>query len=329
MPDVTLLMLNAGRRIELLRLFRKTFKDLGVAGKIIATDIQPYAPTMVEADERHLLPQSSEPNFVEELTDLCRRRKVSLVIPLIDPDLPVLSRNRAAIEASGAKVLISGAEQIKTCLNKFNATIFLRKNGFSTPRLHELETARKTEFPLFMKSAYGSGSKHAVKLDSLADLDYWIDKIPNPLIQEFIDGEEYTVDAYCDGASRPLAVSPRLRIKVRAGEVITSRLENIPELSGLIKDLVQKLGVQGPVNIQTIRNNGTHYVTDINTRFGGGCVLSIAGGARFVEWTIETALGRKPSCKQGPIKTGIVMLRHDDSVFVDNDELLNSCASQP
>jgi len=46
MSQVTLLFLNAGRRIELIRAVRNAFEKVGVEGPIITTDLNKLAPAL-------------------------------------------------------------------------------------------------------------------------------------------------------------------------------------------------------------------------------------------------------------------------------------------
>jgi carbamoyl-phosphate synthase large subunit len=46
MNPVNLLFVSAGRRVELLRLFRQAYRRLRLDGRIIATDIDPLAPAL-------------------------------------------------------------------------------------------------------------------------------------------------------------------------------------------------------------------------------------------------------------------------------------------
>ena len=103
---MNLLFTSSGRRIELLRAFRRAYADLGVDGNIVVTDIDPLAPTIREADRFHLVPPLSDPTYVEILSEIVRTEKIDLIVPLIDPDVPILARNRRRLEQAGARVVV-------------------------------------------------------------------------------------------------------------------------------------------------------------------------------------------------------------------------------
>ena len=105
-PVVNTLFTSAGRRVELLRAFRRAYESLSLQGSIIAVDIDPLSPALQEADRRYLVPRLSEPGYIPALIDICAREQAHLVFPLIDPDIPVLAHHRAELEATGARVAV-------------------------------------------------------------------------------------------------------------------------------------------------------------------------------------------------------------------------------
>ena len=318
---VTVLFLNAGRRIELIRSFRRAFQDLGLDGRIVTTDINGLAPALYVGDAHYLLPTSRDPAFLGRFQDLCRREEVGLIVPLIDPDLPVLTKNVEAIESTGARVLLSGQRVIDTCRDKKKTYGFLKENGFSTPRIFDEEQAHKHGFPLFIKPRDGSASVNAFKVNNSEELRFFARYVPNAVIQEFTDGDELTTDVFSDWAGEPIAAVPRRRLKVRAGEVSVGRVERSPELEQLCKKAAKRLGTVGPINIQAIQSRDSTRIIEINPRFGGGSPLSIAAGMPMAQWAISMALQNPISAEPPVISDRLTMMRFDDSFFYSPEEL--------
>jgi len=317
------LLLNAGRRVELVRCFRSAFEQLGVAGRIIATDINGLAPALYEADEKYLLPHSSNPKFVNRLLEVCYSEKVGLVVPLIDPDLLLLSANREAIESSELRLLVSDSRVIEVCDDKQKTHDFLSDKGVVTPEIMSLTVARDRQLPLFIKPKNGSGSESAYRANTLEELEFFANYVPDSIIQEFIEGDEITTDVFCDWESKPIAAIPRQRLKVRAGEVSVGKIVRIPELENLCMRIAEEIGAIGPVNIQAIRSNGTFHVIEINPRFGGGCPLSISAGAPLAQWVIQMGLGLPITGECSNLSEGLTMFRFDDSLFRTPEDILS------
>ena len=56
---------------------------------------------------------------------------------------------------------------------------------------------------------------------------------------------------------------------------------------------------------------------EINARFGGGFPLSLEAGADFPRWMLEELLGLPSTASRDRWRPGMVMLRYDAAVFVD------------
>ncbi len=317
----TVLFLNAGRRVELLRAFRAALEALDLRGRLLASDIQGHAPALYEADHGCLLPHSSTAEFLPALSELCVREGVDLVVPLIDPDLPVLAEHRRAVESEGARILLSSGHAVSVCRDKQATSAFLEQNGFPAPKVLAAADVAADDFPLLVKPRDGSAGANVFKAADRDQLAFFIEYVPNPMIQEFVAGQEYTVDVFCDWSSKPLVAVPRERIKVRAGEVSVGRVKRHEVMEELAMAVAAALGTVGPVNVQMIDGPGGPRVIEINPRYGGGCRLSMAAGAPMAEWTLLMALGREPGEQVATLRDGLTMMRYDQSLFLDADEI--------
>ena len=81
--------------MELLRAFRRSYESLGLDGHIIATDVDPLAPTLHMVDLSFVVPRVDSPEYAPMLVEICRRENVDAVFPLIDPDIEALDACRA------------------------------------------------------------------------------------------------------------------------------------------------------------------------------------------------------------------------------------------
>jgi carbamoyl-phosphate synthase large subunit len=314
---MNILFLNGGRRIELIRLFRDALKRLDMPGRVLATDIQPLAPALHEADAGKLLPPSGAPEFLDALLSYSKEENIKLLVPTIDPDLLELSRLREPIEKAGISILLSSEKSIELCRSKRDLMDFLRSKKIPVPEDFSLIEARGRNLPLFVKPNGGSSSIDAFRLDTPAALEYFAGKhIHNPLIQEFLDGDEFTVDLLMSNDSIPILSVPRRRIKVRAGEVSISRVERDPHIEDLAGAAAAAVGLKGPCNVQIIRASDQTAVIEINPRIGGGLPLSAAAGAPIIEYAILQAIGHDAKSFSTVIKDGLTMMRYDQSVFV-------------
>lgn len=168
-----------------------------------------------------------------------------------------------------------------------------------------------------MKPRYGSSAKDVNFLPDEESLRFHYSRNVESVIQEYVQGTEFTVDVYAGLDGVPRVAVPRQRIEVRAGEVAKARTVRHPEIIRQSMKLVEALkACVGVVTIQCFLTPGGEIkFIEVNPRFGGGVPLSIHAGADFPRWIIEEHLGRKPRIDPEAWKADLVMLRYDAAVF--------------
>lgn len=317
--ETHILFTSSGRRVSLIKQFREAYNAQGIAGRIITADLQPTAPTAYFADKHYLVPRLSEEAYVPALLDICIKEAVDLVIPLIDSELLLLARNRQLFEEAGVKLLLSSYELNQICCDKTATYRFFAANGIETPRVYAEEdlTLGQYTFPLLIKPVNGSSSKGVFKIENEKELRFFLDYIPDAMVQEYVSGDEYTVDVMTDWNGRIKTIVPRLRIETRAGEVSKGTTRKDTAIIQAVESVVRAL--PGPVGCLTLqcfrREDGSITFIEINPRFGGGIPLSIEAGAAFPYWCLQLA-GNRPLGKADYSWTDeLTMLRYDDAVF--------------
>ncbi|OLC69671.1 MAG: hypothetical protein AUH78_23070 [Gemmatimonadetes bacterium 13_1_40CM_4_69_8] len=119
--------------MELLRAFRRAFRTLDLPGRIIATDIDPLAPALQEADVRYMVPRYTAPHYVPALVEICRREQASLVFPLIDPDIPLLAAARDAFRQTAARPAVVSPEAAAIAADKWQTNRFFPATSAGYP----------------------------------------------------------------------------------------------------------------------------------------------------------------------------------------------------
>lgn len=312
-----------GRRVALVSAFRHAMGQLGLEGRILGADSSPYSSAARLCDEVYYVHLSSHAGYVENLLEICGKQKVDILIPLIDPELQILAGQNARFAEVGTTLLLSAEGTIDICRDKVKTYKALVAAGIDTPRVFTYRESARADLPLFMKPRGGSSARDIHKINTLDELVYYHRQVPNAIIQEYIDGQEFTLDVFADFEGRALCVVPRRRIEVRAGEVSKSVTCRDAELIRLGTDTVQALkGCMGPVTIQCFRTaSGRTTVIEINPRLGGGVPLSIEAGADIPRWTIQCALGQTPDVDPDAWRDRLVMLRYDDAFYISEDML--------
>ena len=317
---VNVLFTSVGRRVELMRAFRRAYESLGIQGRIVATDIDPLAPALQVVDVPYIVPRLTEPQYIPALIEICHREEVNLVFPLIDPDIRVLAAHRAKLEETGARLAVVSPEAAEIAADKWQTTLFFASLGLSTPQswLPEQISPDEMEFPVFIKPRRGSAAKHSFKADNVDELRFFRHYVPAPIIQEYLEGPEITNDVVCDLDGDVLTVVSRQRIEVRWGEVAKGVTIHDPAIIAACIKIARALPAAGPITVQCMVKDGVPHFTEINARLGGGVPLGVAAGADYPRWLLARAAGIDIEIPPlGSYRIGLYMTRFDDSFFLD------------
>jgi len=324
---LNILFTSVGRRVALLRHFKSTLSRLDISGRLLGVDVTPDAPALHELDDARLICRIDEPRYIECLLELCARESVDLLFPLIDTDLMKLSLSRPAFAGVGTNAVVCDPALIEVTSNKYKTHSFFSGLGIDTPTVFELEHGLQNDYqyPLFMKPLDGSASKGIFKINNTRELLFFKEYVERPILQEYISGQEYTIDMLYDFDGALRCIVPRRRIEVRSGEVSKSVIDMDPAVMESGWTLGGKLqGARGVINVQCIRTvEGRVSFIEINPRFGGGTPLSLYAGADFPLWLLQMARGSDPGDIRSAFTPGVYMLRFDDAVFLAGLPVLN------
>jgi carbamoyl-phosphate synthase large subunit len=313
------LVSSCGRRVGLIECFRESLHAHGIAGAVYGIDTSSNAPAFHLADRAWLVPRCSAPEFPGTVLDLARLYDIGLIVPTIDPELPVWAAHRERFQSAGIMVASSSRECCAICGDKWRTYEWLRANGFATVRTLRADSpdeAREWSFPLIAKPVEGSASIGVRRIGNPTDLAT-VPASRDVLIQEVAGGLEYTINVFVDGQGKCLAAVPHQRLEVRAGEVSKARTHRDPALIELGTRIAEQLpDAFGALNIQGfLDTRGVFRVVEINARFGGGYPLTHQAGARFTDWLILESLGQSCLPRLTDWTDGMAMLRYDAAVF--------------
>ncbi len=314
-----------GRRVSLLRSFAAAAKQLGIKASFFGTDTTELSSALQLCDKAFLVNPVTHRLYIKQLLDIIRHNKIKLLVPTVDLDLKLLAENKPKFEKAGCKVLVSKPTTIDICQDKRKTYQFLIDNGFDTPVTVNVQQAlagRHLRWPCFMKPWDGYASRGTAIAKNREELAFYAKRIPNPIVQEFIDGTEYTCDVYVDFEMNVRCVVPRKRIETRSGEVSKGQAVKNLRIINKCKKLVKKLGAgPGIITIQLFLNGKRKIkFIEINPRFGGGAPLSIKAGANFPKWILQELLGQRPNINFDSFEDGLIMLRYDSEVWLKSEK---------
>jgi carbamoyl-phosphate synthase large subunit len=311
-----------GRRVSLVKFFKEAINGKGY---VYAADCVPTAPGLYVADKSFLVPKSTDKEYIPFLLEKCVEEKIKLIIPLIDTELPILAQEKEKFHENGIIILVPPLETVMICHDKYLTYRFLLENNLPTPKtllVNEALAEDNLNFPLIIKPRYGSASIGVQKCENYEDVKFYAKKIFEPILQEFLEGDEITLDILCDFDGNPISIVPRKRLKIRGGEVERGITIKNYELLSLTLELVKKLNPSGVINVQCFLTSKGFYFTEINPRFGGGYPLTHYAGVNFPKLIIKLIEGEKIEPMIGKYKENVLMLRYDEAIFINESELI-------
>jgi len=322
--ELNILFTCAGRRVALIDAFRQAMEELGVDGKIIITDITAASPAFHLADEGEIICEAGRIEYIPSLLKLVEKHEVGLIVPLTDLDLRSLARQKDKFAEKNCEVMIGSESSVALCRDKARFNRLLAEAGIQAIRTYTLNEFHSSPFyPCFIKPIRGSASVGTGVIRNGKELQAHIATFGELLIvQEYVPGQEYTIDVYKNQKGEVKSIVPRQRLVVRSGEVEKGITVNDPVLIESSLKVANMLeDIWGVFCCQCRMTEGRPpKFFEINPRFGGGVPLSIAAGANFPLYVLQEVLELPVSADIGKFAENLLMLRYDKAVFIKEND---------
>lgn len=291
---------------------------------VFAADMDGWAAGLylVPAEQRRLVPPGRAEEFVPALARLVEDDAIDVVVSTVDVELIALSERRD--ELAPAVLAAPSADTLEVSLDKLLLAERCADTG-RAPRTVLAGPAAQAldwEFPVFAKPRQGAGSRGIRLVPDRAALDALpVDE--GLIVQDFLPGEEYSVDVIADAAGQVVAAVPRTRARVDSGVAIAGRTVHDPELEETASAIAKAIGLVGVANVQLRRGrDGRAMLLEVNPRFPGALPLTIAAGVDIPSLVVDLFLGRELPASV-PFRE-VAFVRFLEDVIVEIDEVLVS-----
>ncbi|MGA1823496.1 MAG: ATP-grasp domain-containing protein [bacterium] len=283
---INILFLGGAKRVSLAERFMEAGEALHRKINIFSYELTTTVPIAAVAKKIIVGLQWKDDGILEHLSATIRKHAIDIVLPFVDSSVMVAG----SLKKREKDIFIPVSERSvsERFFDKTEADTWFVNNGFPTP-------AQSTTIPVIAKVPRGSASKGIFIIKTDAQWRFFIDNFDpkNYLIQQFIEGNEYSVDCYVSSKGTIVSVVPRERIEVIDGEVTQSITVRDHDIITLANKILEKCECRGPVTIQIIKEKGTEklFIIEINPRFGGGVPLSIEAGANIPLLLLQDYVG--------------------------------------
>ena len=131
---------------------------------------------------------------------------------------------------------------------------------------------------------------------------------------EYLPGQEYTVDVFCNEKSESLGTIVRKRLKTKAGISVQGEVIRYEEIEKSAENLCRFLNIIGPCCIQFKQDKyGVPRILECNPRLGGGSYFSTLAGINPAQIYIDLICNVKVE-KQYP--KPITVTRYFEEIIV-------------
>lgn len=214
---------------------------------------------------------ANHPQFIDRLIEICSNENCRLIFPGLDCELIPLSHNIKKFKENNIFPVVSNPQVVKICDDKFETFEFLKDNNLPHLETYFLKDYNsELDFPVVLKPKKGGArSVGTYIVTNRKEFDLYseiVDK-DNYIVQEYIEGDEYTCGAvsFENGCVGVIL----MRRQLRAGDTWRAFVVKDVELSQFVKNVVNILKPFGACNVQFRIRDGIPHIFEFNARCSG------------------------------------------------------------
>lgn len=311
---MNILITNIGRRGYLVDFIKE---NADFKGKVFVSDCDNTASGLYGTNDGFFIlpkPVENEILYVKSLINVCKQNNIDAVLPVIDPEIYILSNYRSNFSEEGIKVIVSDRRVLDVCFNKIKMNEFLEHIGVLYPKTYDTIQNFKSaleqgviEFPVILKPIYGSGSIETCIVKDIRQLEILFHD--GMIIQQRISGIEYGCDIFNTFEGKTIRCVIKKKIAMRSGETdksITVKNENVKKVALY---LGKKLGHIANLDCDMIEEGENVYVIDLNPRFGGGYPATHLSGVNLLSILIKLLEGKDVEPEYDDYKENLLVMK--------------------
>jgi carbamoylphosphate synthase large subunit len=249
MRSINILFLGAGKRLSLLERFLEAAAKEQVGLSLYSVEGAREVP-IARVARVVVGPRFTDPSLQEFLVCTALRHDIHMVVPNMDSATIPLAHVKHELGNRGCWAVVSEYEKCVAMEDKLLADQWFRERGVPIPA--------GEGFPVIVKGRHGFGSRDQFVAHNEPELRIFLSNHAETeyIIQPFVSGQEYTVDAYVDRSGRLLGALSRKRLEVSAGEVDVSETHRHQGMLRLTARILSERGWEGPITLQFVDGEG-------------------------------------------------------------------------
>lgn len=290
---------------------------------VVAADMNALSVGFCLSDGSATIPPASSPDFIPCVLELCTSEGIKVAFPIIDEELQVFADHSGKFAEIGVTLVTNAPDVVRIAKDKYETYRFCKSNGILTPETflpHERERILEAKFPLVVKPRAGRGSMAVFKTENMKQLGFFLEYVANPVVQEFIEGTEYTIDILTTFEGEVLSVVPRERIETKAGMSVKGTTVRDRRLIDYGKRIAETVGLFPRGNIQCIDGGKNTYLIEVNPKFAATLPFTVRAGVNMPLLILKMCLGMHVRRRIDDFEDGLTMLRYWQEVYIRNGQ---------
>jgi carbamoyl-phosphate synthase large subunit len=266
--------------------------------RLIGVDGTAYAGGLFDCERAFTVPRVDDERFLDAIACVCEAEAVDVLAPIGNFELEFFAGAADTLrERCGVRVITNSPAAVALARDKHASAEAVAAHGVAVATYRDPARRSQLRYPLIVKPTVGAGSHGVTVLHGPEGLDAALAHAgSDPLVQDFVAGQEYTVDLVVAPDGEVLAVAPRIRVEVRAGQSYKGVTVDDPEVELAARRCVAALGITAQGNVQLIKSehDGRCYFVEVNPKFAAAMGLTIGAGLNIPLLYVKLALGLVP-----------------------------------
>ena len=234
---------------------------------------------MIPVEKRVRIPSASDANFIPRLIKVCRDIGLDFLVPSVDEELLLISKNSSLFPCD---IFLPNTSFIETMIDKYVSMTSIRAQGLVAPETYHADEWERLKFPMIIKPTSGRGSRGVMVLKAKNELGAY--KIFNPvpdknlIVQKLIEGQEFTVFVSANKDGDLNCVIP-VNVEQKRGVTISAVTEKNISIIDYVRSFHKKFNTSCIYNLQCILTSKNEvFPFEINPRVSTTFCMALAAG---------------------------------------------------